>query len=197
MHGNKRRRWLVVSCCWTWPRLHYEAEGAGGHCVQHGERQAPLAGRGEAVHPDLPHPRRRRHVRLPLGPQLHLPDGDVPEIHHRFDHVPAPTEQITRIESELSPSQCAFHTRARTGLIDPARWRICSYRAVQKQRKLEEGRGRIAVVLWCLCASNRVRVRVLCRFRPGLVGSPCESAAMAAADEFGMSCMRRCRLFFL
>lgn len=114
MHGNERRGGLAVSGGWAWPRLHYEAEGGGGHCVQHGERQAPLAGRGEAVHPDLPHPRRRRHVRLPLGPQLHLPDGDVPEIHRRFDHVLGGTEGTdrgNRIRAQ-SESVCLTHARA-------------------------------------------------------------------------------------
>ena len=97
VHGDKRRGRLVRSG--RRPRLHDEAAATRGHGLQDGERRAPLAGRGQAVHSDLPHPRRPRQVRLPLGPQLHLPDGDVPKIYHRFDHVLG-TARITQIESE-------------------------------------------------------------------------------------------------
>lgn len=195
MHGDKWRWGLVRSGCCR-PRLHHEAAATGGHGLQDGERRAPLAGRGEAVHPDLPHPCRRSQVRLPLGPQLHLPDGDVPKINRRFDHILG-TDHTDRIRTNptiQSSRQSVFLTT-----VTHAHWSdrpACALvdlflSCCPNQRGLE-GEWQCARGLMVL-ASNRVQV--LRRFRQGLaprrrgygrvLGSSCEAAAMAVAGEFG------------
>lgn len=84
VHGDERRRGLIHGG--RGPGLHHEAATARGNGVQHGERRAPLAGRRQVVHPDLPRPRRHRQVRPALGPHLHMPNGGAPVINHGFDH---------------------------------------------------------------------------------------------------------------
>lgn len=95
-------------------RLHHEASGAGRDDVQHGERRAPLAGRGQPVHPDLARPRQ---VRLALGPHLHLPNRGVPVINQRLDHVQRTTQKQIRAVPEIQIPRVSriCYARPRTG----------------------------------------------------------------------------------
>lgn len=110
VHGDERRRGLVSSGSGL--ELHHEASGAGRNDVQHGERRAPLAGRGQPVHPDLARPRQ---VRLALGPHLHLPNRDVPVINQRLDHFqctdPNPSGQQNLIRTSTHRQICSIRLR--------------------------------------------------------------------------------------
>lgn len=112
VHGDERRRGLVSRGSGL--RLHHEASGAGRDDVQHGERRAPLAGRGQPVHPDLARPRQ---VRLALGPHLHLPNRGVPVINQRLDHVQRTAQKQIRAVPEIQIPRVSriCYARPRTG----------------------------------------------------------------------------------
>jgi hypothetical protein len=101
VHGDERLGWLIR--CLGQPGLHDEAASTDGHGMHHGERLAPLAGRGKAVNADLSSPRCRCQARVAAGPHLHLADGGVPEIYHRPDHsLETSSKQISNESSGQS-----------------------------------------------------------------------------------------------